>query len=333
MATVRLTDVVVPQVFTDYVTENTAQTSAFVQSGVAQRNGAIESQLRAGAESFNIPTWLDLGDEEANIVNDNPADNSVPLKIGTFKQIVRKAYLHNSWSAMNLASELAGSDALARIQNRVAEYWTRQLQRRLIASLNGILAQNEDDTGDMVYTAPGPFIAHAVITAAGTLGDRMSDLTAIAMHSDIYQVALKNNLIQTELESNGGFIQTFRGLRIIVDDGLPIEPGGAGDPDTYTTVLFAPGAVGWGLTPPQIADGTELESLPSAGKGGGQQILHSRVNLAVHPAGFSWIEDTVASESASLAELALADNWERKSERKNIPIAFLKSTLAATSAE
>jgi hypothetical protein len=82
---------------------------------VAARNDAIVAQLRAGADSFSVPNWFDLGDDEADVVSDDPDTNSTPHSISTGKQVVRKSFLHNSWSAMNLASELAGSDALARI--------------------------------------------------------------------------------------------------------------------------------------------------------------------------------------------------------------------------
>lgn len=339
MATTQIADVIVPEEFTSYVTQNTAERSALVQSGVMSRNGVIEDHLRAGSDSFTVPNWFDLGNEEANLANDNPNDESTPHKINAGKQIVRKAFLHNSWSAMNLASELAGSDALARIQDRAAAYWTRQLQRRLVASLNGIMADNvANDAGDMVLNVSAPTVADVddgsrfgaahVIDAAGTLGDAMRDLSAIGMHSDTYRRALKADLIATERDSSGGYFQTFRGLAVIVDDGLPYTPA-AGTEGTdaaalYTTVLFGGGAVGYGVTAPKIAAGTEVENKPGAGNGGGQQILHSRVNLAVHPAGFRWLEGSVAAESPSIAELANAANWSREFERKAIPLAFLR---------
>src|SRR6056297_1550856 len=120
MAVTRLTDVVVPSEFTDYVVQNTMETSALVQSGVVARNAAIEDQLTAGADSFTVPFWNDLADDEANIANDDPAVEATPRKLTSEKQIVRKSFLHKSWSAMNLASELSGSDALTRIQDRAA---------------------------------------------------------------------------------------------------------------------------------------------------------------------------------------------------------------------
>ncbi|HLR77687.1 MAG TPA: hypothetical protein VK062_01405 [Burkholderiaceae bacterium] len=82
-----------------------------------------------------MPVWADLSDVEADIVSDDPDVTSTPRKLSASKMKVRKSFLHGSWSAMNLASELAGADALARIQSRVAAYWTRQLQKRLVGSL------------------------------------------------------------------------------------------------------------------------------------------------------------------------------------------------------
>lgn len=285
-----------------------------------------------------MPIWGDLSDDEADIVSDDPDVNSTPRKLGTSKQLVRKSYLHSSWSAMNLASELAGSDALARIQDRAAAYWSRQLQKRLVASLSGIIAGNvANNASDMVHDISGAtnadvsdttkFSATAMIDAATELGDNLDALSAIAMHSDVFRAALKADLINTIPDSEGLPIKTYRGLAVIVDDGLPFTAAaGAGSTDAaaqYTTVLFGSGAVGYGVAEPRIAAGTEIENLPSAGRGGGQQVLHSRVNLAVHPAGFAWNEGTIAGDSPSLAELAEAAHWSRVFERKAIPLAFL----------
>ena len=325
MATTRLTDIIEPEVFTAYIVANSMQKTALVASGVLVPNNVITDQLTAGADSFSVPFWRDLGDEEADVVNDDPDAMSVPKKITTGKQLIRKAFLHQSWSAMNLASELAGADALARIQDRGVAYWNRQLQRRLVGSLNGIIADNvATDSSDMVLdisTLTGDaatFSASAVIDAAGTLGDSMDSVSGIAVHSDIYRRMLKADQIEFVQPSAGSLrLPTYRGLAVIVDDGMPIVSG------KYTSALFGAGAVGYGLTAPRIAEGTEIENLPSAGNGGGQQILHSRVNLAVHPAGFAWVEGTIAGDSPTIAELSAASHWDRVVERKAVPLAFL----------
>ncbi|MCY1552257.1 hypothetical protein D9M68_886420 [compost metagenome] len=90
-----------------------------MQSGVMARNAVITAQLNAGADSFSVPFWRDLGDEEANISSDDPTVFSTPNLIQASKQLVRKAFLHQSWSAMNLASELAGSDAMISVMSPV----------------------------------------------------------------------------------------------------------------------------------------------------------------------------------------------------------------------
>lgn len=330
MAVTRIADVIVPEVFTDYIVMNTMERSALLQSGIVARNAVIVDQLRAGADSFTVPFWNDLANDEADIVNDDPDDYSTPRKLTAGKMVVRKAFLHNSWSAMNLASELSGDDALRRIESRAEAYWTRQAQRRLIASLNGIMADNiANDGGDMVLDVSGDavvFSAAVVIDAAGTLGDQMGNVAGIAMHSDVYRTALKADLIETVQESAGTAFQTFRGMAVIVDDLLPVDTTNP-DAPVYTSVLFTPGAVGWGMSAPRVAEGTEIESKPSAGNGGGQQILHSRVNLAIHPAGFTWTEAAVVGDSPTMAELANPANWDRVVERKAAGLAFLKTAL------
>lgn len=329
MSIVRIQDVVVPEQFTGYVVDNSVEKTALYGSGVVRRNGQIVSQLQAGADSFTVPFWRDIANDEANIASDDPLVEATPHALATGRQLVRKAFLHNSWSAMNLASELSGSDALARIQDRVTAYWARQFQRRLIASLSGVLGDNvANDSSDMVVDisaevgAAAVFNATAVIDAAMTLGDQVDALRAIAVHSDIYAVMLKNDLIQYVPDSQGSLIRTYRGLAVIVDDGLPVATG------AYTTVLFGANAVNFATTAPRIAAGTEIENKPSSGNGGGQQILHSRLNLACHPAGFSWVETAVAAESPTIAELGDATNWNRILDRKAIPLAFLIAKAA-----
>ncbi|WP_417579050.1 hypothetical protein [Nitrincola sp.] len=330
MATTQLIDIIEPAKFTEYLVQNSMEQTALVQAGIVTRNAVIQEQLTAGADSFTVPFWRDLSDDEADIVNDNPAVNATPGKVTSGKQIVRKAFLHKSWSAMNLASEISGSDALSQIQNRAGAYWDRQLQRRLIATMNGILAANvAEDAGDMLLDISGEtgaaasFSAGAVIDAAGSLGDQLGSITGMAVHGDIYRAALKADLIEFIKPSEGSLaLPTFRGLVLIQDDSMPKSVTGE-----YVTALFGAGAFGYGASAPRIAAGTEIENKPSAGNGGGMQTLHTRLNVAVHPAGFKWLEGAVAAESPSLAEIENALNWERVVERRAVPLAFLKSKL------
>ena len=113
----QIADIIVPAQFTAYQVENSVVTTKFFQSGVVAKNGLIADQLAAGATSFTVPFWKDIPDVEADITNDDPTILSTPQKITAGKQTVRKSFLHGSWSEMSLAAELAGSSALARVQD------------------------------------------------------------------------------------------------------------------------------------------------------------------------------------------------------------------------
>ena len=183
MPVTQIADVIVPAEFTAYQVENSLVSTALFQSGVAVQNGEMASQLQAGAEQFTVPFWGDAGENEPDVTSDDPTVQSVPLKITAAKQVVRKSFLHQSWSDMSLASELSGDDALARVQDRVQAYWDRTFERRLIATLQGVLYSNVANNGsDMVNDISGAagtaanFSASAVIETALTLGDRLEDV-------------------------------------------------------------------------------------------------------------------------------------------------------------
>jgi hypothetical protein len=55
MPVTQISDVIVPAVFTAYQVENSLVSTALFQSGVMVRNGAIDSSLAAGAQTFSIP--------------------------------------------------------------------------------------------------------------------------------------------------------------------------------------------------------------------------------------------------------------------------------------
>ena len=59
-----------------------------------------------------------------------------------------------------------------------------------------------------------------------------------------------------------------------------------------------------------------------AGNGAGVETLVERKQWIIHPEGYKWTETTVAGLSPTVAEVALAANWERVFNRENIKLAF-----------
>jgi hypothetical protein len=330
MATVRLSDIIDVVVFNDLPSVNSPEKTVFYQSGIVTRNGLLDSLASGPGKVAELPFWKDLDATQApNLSTDNPADVATPNKIVQGEQIGRKAFLNQGWSASDLASELAmGPRAMDRIRERVDTYWMRQWQRRLIASCNGVLADNvANDASDMVFdvavdsaTATSVFTRANFTSAAFTLGDAVDGLQAIAVHSVIYKRMIDNDDIDFIPDSQGNMtIPTYLGKRVIVDDGLPVNPNGANDAK-YTSILFGAGAFGYGDGAPLVPVAVEREE--AQGEGAGIETLWTRKTWLLHPFGFQ-AAGVPAANSYTLAELALDETWDRVIERKNVPLAFL----------
>lgn len=334
MALTQLSDVIIPEVYESYTAVDNPEKTAFFESGVAVRNGMLDAKANEGGDQLNVPFWNDLDpDAEPNLSSDNAASSATPQKITAGKQIAQMAYLNQAYSSADLAGEIAGSDPMQRVRNRFGRYWQRQWQRRVTASLSGILADNvTNDSGDMVEdvsiadganaTADNLFSRSAFTGAGFTLGDQFESTSAIAVHSVVYKRMVDNDDIEFIPDSQGRMtIPTFMGRRVIVDDGMPVEAGGTSG-FVYTSVLFGEGAIGYGEGAPQRPVEQDRDTL--AGDGGGIDILIERKSWLLHPFGFA-VDGTPAGNSFSLTELRDGANWNRVVDRKSTPLAFLKT--------
>ncbi len=332
MATTRLSDVVIPEVYETYQSVNSPEKTTFVQSGIAVTNGLLSKELASGGETATIPYWKDLdADDEANLSTDDPDEKASLNKISTGKMLTRKGFYNQGYSAMDLSGELAGSDPMQRIKARFGTYWQRQFQRRIIATCNGLMAHNiANNDGDMViniakeakseYTDKTMFNAESFVDAVYTLGDMADELTTVAVHSGVMARMVKNDDIVYIPDSEGKLtIATYKGKRVIVDDSLPVFAGTT-DGFKYTSVLFGGGAIGYALKTPK--NGVAIVRDELAGNGGGMESIIERQNMIIHPFGYSCI-GTPAKQSLSMAELAKATTWKRELDRKHVPLAFL----------
>ena len=338
-----LNEVIDTIVYQDLPAVNSPEKTAFFESGVVTQNALLDNIANQPGFTCDLPFWGDLNQAAApNISSDNPGANAVPGLIAQGHQIGRKACLNNGWSVMDLASEIAmGPKAMERIKERVEKYWMRQWQRRILAACNGILVHNDNvDGGDMVFDVAGATNADVnaatvfsrinFTSAAFTMGDAVDGISAIAVHSVVYKRMVDNGDIIFVRPQDGSLdVPTFLGKRVIVDDLMPVVPAAGAAPGDaaprYTSILFGAGAFGYGNGTPEIP--VEVERLPSAGLGGGQETLWVRKSWLLHPLGYQCnaIGGPIPANPAgySLAELANPGIYTRVVERKNVPIAFL----------
>ena len=332
MAVTQIADVIVPEVYDTYTAENLPELTAFYTSGVVIQNSMLDASALEGGNTINLPFWHDLDPTVEPNVSDDTTNSATPNKLGTGKQVARSAYLNQWYSNADLAGELAGSDPNQQVTNRFGTYWTRQWQRRLIASCDGILADNvANDTSDMVVdvasdtiggqSAATKFNVDSFVDAIATAGDAGSMFTSMCVHSQVMAQMRKNDDIDFIPDSDGKLtIPTFQGLRLIEDDGMTVTPG-ATDGFKYTSILFANGAFAFGNGSPYMP--MEINRESKQGNGGGINEIGERKTWLLHPFGFADV-GTPASESYTLAELRAATTWNRVTQsRKTIPLAFL----------
>lgn len=350
MATGPLTqvaDIVVPEHFAPYIQQLTEVKSRLVQSGVIARNAAIDAFLAGGALTFNVPSFRDLDDDADNVSTDDVADilqlsatagspalpssflDSIPAKVGTDTEIGVRLSRNKSWNSADLAAALAGADPLDSIMGNVSGYWMRRLQAIFVAVMNGVIKDNvANDSGDYQNDISGAsysagvtdFSAEAFIDAKVTMGDSSSDLKAMMVHSIVRARMAKNNLIDFKTDSTGLIqIPTFMGHEVIEDDGMPNAGG------VFDTWIFGDGAMQMGVGSAKVPVATHREEL--AGNGGGQEILTTRQEWALHPTGHAYTgtpADGGPGNGTGSNDLNIATSWDRVyGERKMIKFARL----------
>lgn len=340
---VTLGDVFFHDVYGSYFAIDDVETSAFYRAGIIATDAAFDVIAKAGGKQATIPFWKDLDQTiEPNYSNDDITDTADMNNISTGTQTARKAWVNQIFGDMDLVTELIAQNPMERIRARFSEYWVRQLQRRLIAQITGVLADNvANDSSDMIIDISGLsgsaaiFNSDAFIDAAYTLGDHADSIRAIAVHSMIEARMVKNDEIVYVPDSQGNLtIKTYKGRVVVIDDLMPKT--GSGSDTIFTSILFGAGAVGFGgVNGHAFAYGegipknpVELHRLPTVGNGGGAEELIERNTWLMHPFGFTWIEAAPLDSgefSPSLSDLRLAKHWDRVVDRKLVPVAFVKS--------
>lgn len=335
MATVQIADIYEPTTFNQGVDEATTFANRFYQAGIMVRDSQLDALAAGAGRITEVPFYKQLEDVEPNYSNDDPDDVSTPQKMGGGVQVARKVFMNQSWSAMDMARELALKDPLDGLVSKIGTYWATQMQRRTIQSLVGVLEANKAQAtapADMVFsvatdaalpiTAGEKISGDVVLAAKQTVGDAAGVLTSIALHSALHTQLQTANLIEYVIDPVTGLeYQTYLGYRVIIDDALPAVMGT--NRITFTSVLFGAGALSWGFDGGRMP--SEVTRKAESGKGSGQEIVFSRRQDIIHPSGFAFTSSAVVGESPTLAELADPDNWKRVYERKSIALAFIQT--------
>ena len=329
MAETKLSDVIVPTVFDPYVSERSIHLNKFFQAGVLVKSPVLFEKLAGGSNTFNFPFWQDLsGDAEVLTETDNMTVNPITAD----KMIARRQLRGKAWGANDLAAQLSEANPIQAIGDRVANYWATQYQKYLTYSIRGVIADNiANDSGDLVVdistetglsaTAANKISAQKTIEAVLKQGDRFNEITALAVHSVVYATLLNNDLIDYVQDSASSLaIPTYMGLKVVVDDYLPVIAGGVNG-YKYHSYLFKTGSVAFAENPGKY---TANETYRDP-KGIGVDSLYTRRQFCIHPLGFSWVMSADTATSPSDANLYAATSWNRVYNAKNAGVIALIS--------
>jgi len=331
MAETKVSDILIPEVWQSYMLERTAEKSDLIRSGIVQPDPLMNILASRGGNQVDLPFFQDLSGN-SEVLTDGASLTAQSISVD--KDIARLQLRAKAWGSNELAYALAGSDPLEAIANLLAEWWNRDEQDLLIASLKGVFADNvANNSSDLVnditvssgdYDTDGTddnlISSDAIIDTKVKLGDSMNKLTGIMIHSTPYSRLQKLNLIDFEPTNtqNIGF-GTYLGHTLLVNDNMPtaseITTG-----TEYTTWLFGIGAVARGEGNTPVGAETDRDSLA------GIDYLINRRHYILHPRGIRWDEGSITAaggHAPNNTDLANAANWTRVYEKKNIRIAQL----------
>jgi len=331
MATLR-SDIIIPEVFTPYVIEQSTQRDAFLQSGVVQP--LAELNATEGGDFVNVPYWKANLSGDFEVLSDS--SSLTPGKIQADKQIGVILHRGRAFEARDLAALAAGADPMAAIGAKIGAYIANQRQKDLISALSGVFGSvNTTDSNAALFAltidggsgdTPTALAPKHVAKAKALLGDAGDKLTAVAMHSKVYYDLVERKLVDYVLASDtnatatasggsiagayggNGSVPTYCGLRVIVSDDVATT--GSGASTEYSTYFFTQGAVASG----EIA-GMQMET--------DRDILAKSDAMSIdlhycyHPVGTKW---AVTTTNPTRAQLETVGNWSKVYETKNIGI-------------
>jgi hypothetical protein len=316
----KLADVIVPEVFNQYLIQRTAELSAIRNSGIVAPVPGLA--VPNGGYTVNMPYWNDLvGDDEVL----SETNDLTPDKIAAAKDVAVILARGRAWGVKDLAVAFSGAnpDPMRAIGDLVAAYWARKEQAVLLAILKGIFASasmsdhlldiSEEEGNGAIITS------ETLIDALSLLGDAGGALTGIITHSAVMYDLAKKNILDSKVTARNSLdapeLNTYLGRRLICDDGAPAATG------VYTTYLFGQGAIGYAEGSLPVPTETERKALA------GEEYLVNRREFIMHPRGVKWLSSSIAGVTPTNAELSAGANWSRVYEGKNVRIVALRHKI------
>jgi hypothetical protein len=346
-----LSNLVTRPEFLQYTSEGIFEQSKWVQSGIIQRNAALDA--RAGGTRVRVPFFDPIAPTEEQIKSDSSWGTSgsgylTPGRATADEQIMTLLHRGFAYAADDLSKLGSGADPLAHVRNQLTaainKLKTATLSAQLLGLFGGItgagvLGPNQTDKS--FAGAPGSMteanylnVAN-VVSAKTKLGERGDEMDSIAMHSNVAYYLQQVGMLTfstSALAASGAVVwggggvgvqQTevpfFAGLRVVIDDQLTYLAGGtATHAVKYPVYLFKSGVVSEGIQQDlRLAADRNILSM--------QDVLAVDYHYGYHVTGTKWAAagDNPTNASTS-GNLAATGSWNLVfSTTKMIPVCRL----------
>lgn len=307
--TTHLSDMIVPEVFGNYVLNTALKTNRFVQSGILTPDPDLGPRLLEAGTKITVPFINDLSGDPDNWTD---TDDIQVNQLTSGKQLGLKFYQTKAFGYTSLSQMISGAPIQTTIGNRFASFWTRADEKMLLAVLNGVMGVTKVKNSkfyDATTKTPtdAAFSAKGFIAAIGLMGDLQdTSLGAIAVNSATYSMMKMQNLIETIQPANGALpFEAYNGLRIVLDDDIPVDLTNKQKPTTVS-YIFAPGAVRYS----SVLASTETKYDPI--KEGGTDIIVQKRIGTIHVAGTSVKSSFAPAKSTfpTMDEFSKSTTWE-----------------------
>lgn len=323
------------EVFTDYMAEQPTWKNAIIQSGILVEDNSIAQAIGNKGNVGTMPFYTPLDIEDNTPLNNDGLTNNTPTEISGNKQTFMAIQRMKAWKAKDFTKELTGADPMTHIANSVTNYYQQVWQKTLtdilytVMSLTSMKSHIADLTSaDSTVTPENQINAEALIYLKQSAnGDKMQDGNLLIMHSMILAKLTALKLVEYDKYTVPNALSTTSAPRIasigndiiICDDRGTVDTSGT--IPVYKTYIAGTGSfltANKNLENPYVA---EYDPETSAGV----DKLYTKQSKIIHPNGFSFKADNVATESPTDAELTKATNWELKMNHKNIRLGLLKT--------
>ena len=336
--------------FLQYTAEGIFEQSKWIQSGIIQRNAALDA--RAGGTRVRVPFFDPIAPTETQILSTSSWNGGLGYltaqNVTADEQIMTLLHRGFAYAADDLGKLGTGADPLAHVRNQLTaainKLKTATLSAHLMGLFGGISGAGvlgANQTNKTFAGVPGSmteanFLNVAnVVAAKAKLGEKGDMLDSIAMHSNVAYYLQQVGMLtfSTSALSTGGSIiwggggvgvaqtevATFAGLRVVIDDQLTYLTGGTSTHAVkYPVYLFQSGVVSEGIQQDlRLAADRNILSM--------QDILAVDYHYGYHVTGTKWnVAGDNPTNAATTGNLADTASWSLVySAAKQVPVCRL----------